>query len=135
MRKQAIENLRRQEISEAEKLGYDKDAINKKYDKQIEEANKQSIQRKEQARKQALDNEFNDLKLRMDIANASALQIAQTEQEQAQIEAANIILLDAETKAALYESQAAYDAAVIESKKAKVVKATSSGQRCRTEAV
>ena len=123
LRKQAIENLRRQEISEAEKLGYDKDAINKKYDNQIEEANKQSIQRKEQARKQALDNEFNDLKLRMDIANASALQIAQTEQEQAQIEAANIILLDAETKAALYESQAAYDAAVIESK-SKVVKAT-----------
>lgn len=123
LRKQAIENLRRQEISEAEKLGYDKDAINKKYDNQIEEANKQSIQRKEQARKQALDNEFNDLKLRMDIANASALQIAQTEQEQAQIEAANIILLDAETKAALYESQAAYDAAVIESK-SKVVKAS-----------
>lgn len=119
----AIENLRRQELFEAEKTGADKQLINDKYNKQREDAELQSIERTYNAKKQIIDNEFANMRLGLETAFATEQEFANLELQQAQQQSEALLNLKAEEKKALYDTEAAYDAAIIESK-SKVVKAT-----------
>lgn len=123
LRYKAIENLRQQELAGAELTEKDKQLINAKYDKQKEEAEKQAIKRSSDLKKQALDNEFAEMKLKLDEQNASELERSQLELEQAQAQADALISIDSKQKEALYETEEAYNSAVIASKQ-KVVDAS-----------
>ena len=119
----AIENLRRQELFEAEKTGADKQLINDKYNKQREDAELQSVERTYNLKKQIIDNEFANMRLGLEATFATQQEFANLELQQAQQQSEALLNLKAEEKKALYDTEAAYDAAVIESK-SKVVKAT-----------
>lgn len=113
LRLQIIDKLRQQELigvvkgSEAERL------INEKYRLQEEDAERQAQERIRALKKQAIDNEFEDLRLKMEERNATAVEFANLELQQAQAQADELALIDKNT----FESKEAYDAAVIESKK------------------
>lgn len=119
----AIENLRRQELFEAEKTGADKQLINEKYNKQREDAELQSVERIYNSKKQIIDNEFANMRLGLEATFATQQEFANLELQQAQQQSEALLNLKAEEKKALYDTEAAYDAAIIESK-SKVVKAT-----------
>lgn len=112
LRKQVIERLRQQELANKELTEQEKLNINAKYDLQLESAENESIKRRYDAQMLAAQNDFERRKL--DIIN-NEQELINLELEQAQAQADALKLMDEETKAALYENQAAYEADVIAS--------------------
>ena len=112
LRKQVIERLRQQELENKELTEQQKLNINAKYDLQLEGAENESIKRRYDAQLLAAENDFERRKLGI-INNEQEL--VALELEQAQAEADALKAMDDETKAALYENQAAYEADVIAS--------------------
>ena len=112
LRKQVIERLRQQELANKELTEQQKLNINAKYDLQLEGAENESIKRRYDAQNLAAQNDFERRKLGI-INNEQEL--VALELEQAQSEADALKAMDEKTKAALFESQAAYEAAVLAS--------------------
>ena len=112
LRLQQIEILRNEELRSAEKLGLDIAQINLKYDLQVTEAKKQEIQKREAEITQTLQNEFEQRLL--DVYENEAA-IADIKIEEAQRYHDYLINLDQQTKDALFNNNAEYEAAVIES--------------------
>lgn len=112
LRKTVIERMRQQELANTELTEQEKLNINAKYDLQLEAAENESIKRRYDAQMLAAQNDFERRKL--DIINNEQELIA-LELEQAQAHADALKLMDEETKSALYENQAAYEADVIAS--------------------
>ena len=127
LRLQIIENLRKQELANTELTEQEKSAINLKYNKQKTDAENQILAKNQAVKKQILDNEFAEMKLKLDESFATQQQYADLELQQAQQKANELINMDAATKAALYENEAAYTADVIAAKGA-VVTATKNVQ-------
>ena len=123
LRFKVIENLRKQELANAKLTREEIDAINAKYDIQKEDAEKQKVERAYKLKKQIIDNEFANMRLGLEATFATQQEFANLELQQAQQQSEALLNLKAEEKKALYDTEAAYDAAVIESK-SKVVKAT-----------
>ena len=112
LRKTVIERMRQQELANTELTEQEKININTKYNLQLEGAENESIKRRYDAQMLAAQNDFERRKL--DLIN-NEQELVALELEQAQAEADALKVMDEETKAALYESQAAYEAAVISS--------------------
>ena len=112
LRKQVIERLRKQELENKELTEQQKLNINAKYDLQLEAAENESIKRRYEAQMLAVQNDFERRKTQF-MENEMAL--AQIQLEQATAENEALKLMDDETKAAMFESQEAYEAAVIAS--------------------
>ena len=113
LRLQIIENLRQQDLLENGKTAEQIALINKKYDLQEEDAERQSQERIRNLKKQAIDNEFEELRLGLEQRSATAVEFANLELQQATAQAAELAKLDKSS----FETKEAYDAAVIESKK------------------
>lgn len=108
-----IELLRKKEIEEAEKTGADINLINEKFNLQIAEADKQRIILTEKEKKQALENSYNEARLNF---QGHLEELAQIEIDKANENHNYLVNLDEETKKALFESDAAYTAALLQSK-------------------
>ena len=131
LRLQIIENLRQQDLLENGKTAEQIALINKKYDLQEEDAERQSQERIRNLKKQAIDNEFEELRLGLEQRSATAIEYANLELQQATAQAEQLALVDQKT----FESKEAYDAAVIESKKrvAAATKAVADAERQQLE--
>lgn len=112
LRKQVIERLRQQELDNKELTEQQKLNINAKYDLQLEGAENESIKRRYDAQMLAVQNDFESRKTQF-MENETAL--AQIQLEQATAENEALKLMDESTKKAMFDSQAAYEAAVIAS--------------------
>ena len=112
LRKQVIERLRQQELANKELTEQQKLNINAKYDLQLEAAENESIKRRYEAQMLAVQNDFERRKTQF-MENETAL--AQIQLEQATAENEALKLMDEKTKKAMFDSQEAYEAAVIAS--------------------
>ena len=112
LRKTVIERLREQELTGKELTEQEKLNINAKYDLQLEAAENESIKRRYEAQMLAVQNDFERRKTQF-MENEMAL--AQIQLEQATAENEALKSMDDETKAAMFDSQEAYEAAVIAS--------------------
>ena len=74
LRLQIIENLRKQDLLENGKTAEQIALINKKYDLQEEDAERQSQERIRNLKKQAIDNEFEELRLSLEQRSATAVE-------------------------------------------------------------
>jgi len=124
LRTQQIELLRKEELRQAEitnaeklKLGeenlIDLQAINEKYDYQLNEAKKQNIIKREKEISQTIKNEFDN---RVLMAGENEEIVSEIELIGAHKRYNYLKNLDKETKEALFESNAEYTAALIESR-------------------
>lgn len=112
LRLEQIELLRKQALS-AEKLTQQEILnINARFDQQILEQQKERRARESAQMKQAL---LNDFEIRRQALFGQETELALLALEQARLEQENLLNLDAETKAALYENQELYEAAVLAS--------------------
>lgn len=112
LRKQVIERLRQQELANKELTEQQKLNINAKYDLQLRAAENESIKRRYEAQMLAVQNDFERRKTQF-MENEMAL--AQIQLEQATAENEALMSMDESTKKAMFESQEAYEAAVIAS--------------------
>lgn len=112
LRKQVIERLRQQELANTELTEQQKLNINAKYDLQLEAAENESIKRRYEAQMLAVQNDFERRKTQF-MENEIAL--AQIQLEQATAENEALMSMDESTKKAMFDSQEAYEAAVIAS--------------------
>lgn len=112
LREQQINLLREQALS-AENLTQQQRAnIIERYDQQIEENRKSQRERVAKEQRQALINDFEE---RRQMLFGQEQELAELELEFARFEQENLLQLDEETKIALYENQANYEAAVLAS--------------------
>ena len=128
-----LESLKQQEKAELAQKNLteeEKSAITAKYLTLETEQKNAALQKQNADVQLALNNDFEERKLAL-VNNAQAL--ADLELEQKRTELANLQALDAEHKAALYESEEAYNAAVIASK-VKVIAAEQNVNAVRAEA-
>ena len=119
LRLKQIEFLRNQELAQLDLTEEAKAAIKSKYDIQADEANKQMLVKQKQERDAVLNNEFEELKLRLEGQEAELVSL---ELDRALAEKDALLSMDEQTKAALFASDAEYTAAVL-ANRAKIVDA------------
>ncbi|MDR1544784.1 MAG: hypothetical protein LBS50_10355 [Prevotellaceae bacterium] len=112
LRFEQIELLREQELAEAKKTGANVNEINLKYDNRRFEVEKEAIRKQQAEKALILQNEYTALQIK---AQDNAVVMAQLELEQETQRHDMLVNMDAQTKAALYESEAAYQANVLAS--------------------
>lgn len=131
LRLKQIEFLRNQELAQLDLTEEAKAAIKSKYDIQADEANKQMLVKQKQERDAVLNNEFEELKLRLEGQEAELVSL---ELDRALAEKDALLSMDEQTKAALFASDAEYTAAVL-ANRAKIVDAEKAVQKQKTDAV
>lgn len=109
---QLIERQRTQALAAEELTQQEILNIHAKYDAMLLEQEDARIKRQADEQKQAL---LNDVEARRQSLLGDEVALAQLEQEQALMEQENLLNMDTATKAALFENQAAYEAAVLAS--------------------
>jgi len=123
IRQLLLDNLKEQELNKAKETGADITAINIKYRKLENELYLELEVKKREKKKAIYDNEFDEVRLKLETQNALQVEFARLELEQAQQQATEISKVDA----GLYKSKEQYDAAIIDSKR-KVLEATKNVQ-------
>lgn len=114
LRVQQIEILRQQALAAENLTQQEILNINARFDQQLLDQDKVRLARQAEQQRQAL---LNDIEERRQLLFGQEAELAQLELEQAQLEAQRLIELDTETKAALYQNEEEYTAAVLAANK------------------